>query len=56
MDRDGQNAGAGIVLRLSTPPSAVTGRVNTAYVRALLWQRGSLWASDLLHQAVLRVR
>ena len=46
---------AGIVLRLRSSSLAVTGRVNTAYVRALLWQRGSLWASDLLHQAVLRI-
>ena len=47
---------AGVVLRLRTSSLEVTGQVNTAFVRALLWERGSLWASDLQHHAVLRIR
>jgi hypothetical protein len=50
------NEEAGLILRLRASSLAVTGRVNTAYVRTLLWTRGSLWASDLEHHAVLNVR
>jgi hypothetical protein len=47
---------SGAVSRLSTSSLTVTGQINTSYIRALLWAHGSLWASDLEHNAVLRIR
>lgn len=47
---------SGAVSRLSTSTLTVTGQIDTSYVRALLWAHGSLWASDLEHNAVLRIR
>jgi hypothetical protein len=46
----------GIVSRLRGSTLAVTRQIDAPYIRALLWARGTLWASDLAHQAVLRLR
>ena len=47
---------AGVVSRLSSTSLAPSRQLETSYVRALLWTGRTLWASDLQHQAVLRIR
>ena len=46
----------GVISRLRSATLSVTGQIDTSYIRALLWTGGTLWASDLEHQAVLRLR
>jgi hypothetical protein len=46
----------GVISRLRSTTLAVTGQIDTSYIRALLWTGGTLWAADLEHQAVLRLR
>ena len=45
----------GAITELRAPSLAVVGRLS-AWVDALLWAHGSLWASDRIHHAVLRIR
>jgi len=47
--------GSGVVTRFRGSNLTVTGRINTSYVRALLWADHSLWASDPVHEAVIRI-
>ena len=46
----------GVVSQLRASTLEVTGQIDTSYVRALLWTHGSLWASDLEHDTVIRIR
>jgi hypothetical protein len=63
LDRDCQNVwvstvshASAVISRIRSATLAVSGQIDTSYIRALLWTRGTLWASDLAHQAVLRFR
>ena len=38
--------GLGVVSRLRASSLAVTGQINTAYIRTLLWMDGSLWGAS----------
>jgi hypothetical protein len=45
-----------VISRLRASTLTVASQLETAYIRALLWTHGALWAADLEHQAVLRMR
>jgi hypothetical protein len=50
------NRAAGVVSRLRASSLELTGQLETPYVGTLVWTHMSLWASDLVHHAILRIR
>jgi hypothetical protein len=46
----------GAVSRYRAADLVETGTLDSSYISALIWTRGSLWASDDLHDAVIRIR
>ena len=47
---------AAVISRLRGATLTASGQLDTGYVRGLLWTGRTLWAADLEHHAVLRIR